>query len=112
LSDKILCAKIWFVGAFMSLSKSEIEHIAHLSRIQISEEEKEKFSEQLSSILDYVGQLEGLNTDDVSPMARVSELANVLDEDKISNYGLSQEEWLANVPVKHDSYIEVKAVLE
>jgi aspartyl-tRNA(Asn)/glutamyl-tRNA(Gln) amidotransferase subunit C len=96
----------------MNLSRQEVEHIALLSRIELTEEEKSNFSDQLSHILEYVGQLEKLDTKDVSVTSRVSDLKNVLADDKVMECQISQNDLLANVPKKHDDYVEVKAILE
>ena len=61
----------------MSISKEEIDNIAELSRLELSAEEKEKFGEQLGSILDYVEQLSEVDTTDVEPTAQVSGLIDV-----------------------------------
>ena len=52
----------------MSLTREEVEHIAHLARLQLSEEEKERYRLQLSSILEHVAKLQALDTEDIQPM--------------------------------------------
>ena len=69
----------------MKITKKDVEHIAKLARIEFSEEEKEKFTEQLDKILSYVAKLNELNTEKVEPMAHVLPLQNVLREDKVTN---------------------------
>ena len=96
----------------MELSKSEIEHIALLSRIKITDHEKENFSHQLNDILNYVSKLQEVDTDRVPEMARVSDLSNVLDEDEIRKCSVGQEGLLSNAPDKLDAYFKVKTVLE
>ncbi len=91
------------------LSKQEVEHIAKLARLGISEEEKEKFREQLSKILDYVKQLQEVDVKNVEPVAQITELENVERKDivKQENY---KEDLLKLSPDKEDGYFKVKAV--
>ena len=65
----------------MKISKEEIEHIAVLARLSLTEEEKELFGSQLSGILGYMEQLNELDTKDVEPTSHVLALENVMRED-------------------------------
>ena len=103
---------LFLIGVLMELTKKEIEHIAHLSRIEITETEKENFSSQLSDILNYVGQLDEVDTDMVEETARVGNLNNVLAKDEVCKSQITQKELLANAPDAHESYFKVKTVLE
>lgn len=67
----------------MQLTKKQVEHIAKLARLDLSEAEIAKFQTQLSGILDYVEQLNEVNTDNVEPTAQVTGLTNVKREDKV-----------------------------
>lgn len=67
----------------MKLTKQEVEHIAELARIKLSEKEKEKFQEQLSSILEYVNKLSEVDTEGVEPIAHITGLFNVTREDEV-----------------------------
>lgn len=96
----------------MELSKAEIEHIALLSRIDITEDEKKSFSHQLSDILAYFEKLKEVDTEKVSETARVGELCNVLCDDEVCKSDVTQEELLSNTPDKLDAYFKVKTVLE
>ncbi|MGB9680581.1 MAG: Asp-tRNA(Asn)/Glu-tRNA(Gln) amidotransferase subunit GatC [Minisyncoccia bacterium] len=62
----------------------EIEHLLQLARIEITQEEKEKLSSDLENILNYVKQLEEINTDKVEPMSGGSFLENVVREDEMN----------------------------
>ena len=93
------------------LSKKEVEYIAKLSRLGITEKEKEKFQKQLSSILDYVAELSKVDTKGVEPIANITNLSNVTREDDIKP-SLSRERLLKNAPRKENGYLKVKAVLE
>jgi aspartyl-tRNA(Asn)/glutamyl-tRNA(Gln) amidotransferase subunit C len=97
------------------IDKKQVEHIAKLSRIKLSEEEKEKFSGELSQILDYFETLKKVNTENVSPIFQVTGIKNVLREDekeKIEKQKSDKrrEKILKNVPKKENDYIKVKSV--
>lgn len=70
----------------MKLSKKEVEHIAKLAKIKLTEQEKEKFSKELSKILDYINILNELDTNDVKPKIQVTETFNEGREDKIIKF--------------------------
>lgn len=97
----------------MSLSKKEVEHIAALARIRITEEEKELFSKQLSSILDYVNQLKDIDTKNVKELARIAQLDNVLRKDEIQNCPReARDAILQNAEEVEDDLIKTKSVFE
>lgn len=70
---------------------SEIEHLLQLSRMEISNEEKEKLSSDLESVLNYVKQLEEIKTEEVEPMAGGSLLENIVREDNLNPEKLNLE---------------------
>ena len=97
------------------IDKKQVEHIAELSRINLSDKEKEKFSKELSQILDYFEKLKEVNTENVSPISQVTGIKNVLREDeeeKIEKQKRDKrrENILKNVPEKEGEYIKVKSV--
>lgn len=94
----------------MQISKQDVEHVAKLARLELTEAEKDAFSEQLSSILTYVEKLKGLNTEGVEPTATVLEQANVFREDK-SRPSLSVEKALANAPESEEHYFAVPRII-
>ena len=93
------------------LSKEEIEHIAKLSRLDLTDKEIEKFKNQLSSILEYVEQLKKVNAKNLEPIGNITGLFNISREDKIQQ-SFSQEEMLKNAPETEDKFVKVKAILE
>ena len=95
----------------MKLSHDEVKHIALLARMGITDDEVQKFTGQLSSILENFEILQDVDTGDIPPTAQPNELHNVLREDQ-SKPSLSQEEALANAPQQEDNLIKVRAVLE
>lgn len=95
----------------MKLSKKDVEYVAKLARLELTEEEKEKYTIQLAKILEYVSKLNQLDTENIEPTSHVLPLQNVFREDEIKP-SLSQEEILTNAPEKEDGYFKVKKVLE
>lgn len=94
----------------MSLSAADVEHVAMLARIGLSEEERERLREQLSTILGHIDILNRLDTDDIPPTAQVLPLINVLRQDD-ARPSLTQEEALVNAPHASDGFFAVQAVL-
>ncbi len=95
----------------MKLSKKEVEHIALLARLGLTEAEIEKFAGQLSSILDYVEQLKEVDTDGIEPTAQVTGLENVTREDKIEECDAAAREALLELaPDREDDLVKVKSV--
>jgi len=95
----------------MKLSREEVVHIALLARLGLSEEELEKFREQLSNILENFEILQQVDTSNVLPTAYPIPLENVVREDETSP-SLPQRDILANAPRQEESWFRVKAVLE
>ncbi|MEK6576757.1 MAG: Asp-tRNA(Asn)/Glu-tRNA(Gln) amidotransferase subunit GatC, partial [Nitrospirota bacterium] len=83
----------------MAISKEEVERVAKLARLLVSEEEKDVLARQLSSILTYVGKLNELNTEGVEPLSHVIDIKNVFREDRVRE-SLSQDLALSNAPEK------------
>jgi aspartyl-tRNA(Asn)/glutamyl-tRNA(Gln) amidotransferase subunit C len=95
------------------IKKEEIKHIAKLANIKITEKEIEKYSKQLSSVVDYVGQLEEVETKNVIPTSQTTGLTNVKRQDKkeLGN-SLTVEESLSGTEDTYNGYFKVKAILE
>lgn len=95
----------------MLLTREQVEHVADLAKLGLSEEEIELYQEQLSAILEFAAILQSLDTDAIPPTATVLPLLGVMREDRPAA-SLSQEDALANAPSTTDGYFPVKAVLE
>jgi aspartyl-tRNA(Asn)/glutamyl-tRNA(Gln) amidotransferase subunit C len=95
----------------MKLSRAEVEHIAELARLGLTEEEKETFREQLSAILEYAEMLQQLDTEAIPPTATVLPLQNVMRPDEVAP-SFSQEDILANAPDAAEGCFRVRAILE
>jgi aspartyl-tRNA(Asn)/glutamyl-tRNA(Gln) amidotransferase subunit C len=89
----------------------DVEHIANLSRLMLTEEEKVKMTEQLGKILDFANQLQELDVEHVAPTTHSLPLKNVLREDAARQW-LSQEEALSHAPDKENGQFRVPAVME
>ncbi len=93
------------------LSREEVLHIAHLARLELTEEEIEEYRKQLSAILDYFERLKEVDTEGIPPTASVLPPRTVLREDE-PQQGLSREELLANAPDVEDGQFRVPPVLD
>lgn len=94
------------------LSKDEVQHIAALARIGLTDEEIPKYQKNLSAILDYFEELEKLDTENVEPVGHITGRFNVTREDKMEDFGdLGKEAILKNVPEKKSGFVKVKSVL-
>jgi aspartyl-tRNA(Asn)/glutamyl-tRNA(Gln) amidotransferase subunit C len=95
----------------MTLSRAEVEHIAELARLRLTEAEKDQFQEQLSAILDHAAVLADVDTSAIPPTATVLPLRNVMRADQ-ARPSLPQEAVLANAPDPYDGFFRVKSILE
>lgn len=90
-----------------SLTKDQVRHIAKLARLKLTEEEVEKFTTELTSILTYVDMLKEVDTKNVPPTAQVTGLHGKLREDEIRKPLASADELLATSPLPiTDHHIE------
>lgn len=94
----------------MGLSRQDVEHVAALARLGLTDDEVERLRDQLSSILDHIAVLDRLDTAAIPPTAQVIELTNVWRDD-VERPSLPRESVLANAPRHTDGFFEVHAVL-
>jgi len=95
----------------MSLTLKEVEHIALLARLELSDEEKKLYQQQLSDILDHVAQLQKLDTANISPASSVLPQHAILREDE-PKQGLETNQALENGPNVEAGQFKVPPVLE
>jgi aspartyl-tRNA(Asn)/glutamyl-tRNA(Gln) amidotransferase subunit C len=95
----------------VKLTLEQVNHVAELARLGLTDEEKERLTTELSKILDYIDQLEQLDTSDVEPTAQVGGLVDVFREDRVES-SLPIETALQNAPSREDSYFKVRAMQE
>ena len=93
-----------------TISKKDVEHIASLARIELSEEEKDLFTEQFNRILDYFHKIDELHLEDVEPTYHVIDLFNVFREDEVTE-PLTQDMVLLNVQRRKDGYIKAPKII-
>lgn len=95
----------------MAISRKEVEYIAGLARLTLTEEEIELYSKQLSDILVYIDQLNELDIENVEPMSHVLDMINVMREDKHLP-SLSRDEVMANAPDHDGEHFKVPRVVK
>ena len=95
----------------MSADKIDINHLAKLARINLTEQEKERFAAQLGDVLNYIAELKEVDVTGIEPTAHASPVYNVWAED-IAKPVLSVTEALQNAPAQRDNMIVVPKVVE
>ncbi|WP_304068596.1 Asp-tRNA(Asn)/Glu-tRNA(Gln) amidotransferase subunit GatC [Pedobacter glucosidilyticus] len=95
----------------MKIDKETVDKIAHLARLVLTEEEKNRSIEELSEILSFMEKLGELDTTGVEPLIYMNEHVNVLRPDEVIQE-ISREEALSNAPLKNEAYFKVSKVIE
>lgn len=95
----------------MRLTREDIESVAHLSRLELSEEEKDKLTGHINKLLENFEKLQELDTTDVEPTSHVIPVSNVFREDMVRP-SLPVEDVLANGPQVADNCFVVPRVVE
>jgi aspartyl-tRNA(Asn)/glutamyl-tRNA(Gln) amidotransferase subunit C len=95
----------------MKITTEDVKHIANLSRLYLSDNEIETFSGQLSSIIEYVEQLNSLDTSNIEPTSHVIPLNNVMRDD-IPAASLPVEDALKNAPDSTEKFYRVPKIIE
>jgi aspartyl-tRNA(Asn)/glutamyl-tRNA(Gln) amidotransferase subunit C len=93
------------------LSRDDVLKLANLSRLSLSNDEIERFRDELSSILQYVQKLDSVDVSGLEPTYQVTGLKNIMREDKLVDYGYDTEDLLKNAPAVKDNHFKVKRVL-
>ncbi len=95
------------------LTGKEVEKIAELARLELGEKEKEKFAEDLSSVIGYVQKLSEANVEKVEPMAGGTDLENIVRKDDVENCDPeTRKKILAAAPSREGDYFKVPSILE
>lgn len=94
----------------MRLTIADVEHVAALARLGLTEDEKERLRDQLSSILEHINALADLDTTMIPPTAQVIALTNVMRDDEVRP-SLPRAAVLANAPRQSDGFFEVDTPL-
>ncbi len=97
----------------MPLTRTQVQHIAELAKLKLSDEELDRMTPQLSAILDHAARLQELDTDAIPPTASVVPLQNVMREDQVAP-SLPRDDVLANAPDKDErsEFFRVRAILK
>jgi aspartyl-tRNA(Asn)/glutamyl-tRNA(Gln) amidotransferase subunit C len=95
----------------LKLSSKEVEYVARLARLEITDQETEKFTAQLNDILGYIDKLNELNTDGVEPMTHAIAVTNAFRDDKIID-SIGTEKALANAPDGRGEFFRVPKVID
>ena len=95
----------------MKLSTQDVEYVAKLARLEVTNQEKEKFTAQLNDILLYIDKLNELDTTGVAPMSHAIAVTNAFREDKVSE-SLGTQRALANAPDARGEFFRVPKVID
>ena len=95
----------------MKINRKDVEHVALLSRLEFSETELDKYTEQLDAILEYIDVLNQVDTTGVEPMAHVLDLKNVTRPDVVQP-SLPQDQALLNAPEPENGFFKVPRIME
>src|SRR3989304_5652686 len=95
----------------MPLSREDVEHIALLARLHLTAEEKERYRQQLSNILDHISKLQELDTSNVQPMSSVVVEQSRLRDDE-PGAAMAREDLLSNAPDVADNQFRVPPILD
>ena len=84
----------------------DVEHVAKLARLELTDDEKELYTKQLGDVLKYVDQMNEVDTTNVKPMTQVIDFVNVMREDKVY-YEHTKEELMSNAPEEENGFFKV-----
>ncbi|HJV47416.1 MAG TPA: Asp-tRNA(Asn)/Glu-tRNA(Gln) amidotransferase subunit GatC [Bacillota bacterium] len=93
------------------ISRDQVEHVAKLARLNLTEEEAVQYTTQLNAILNFFEKLNELDTENVEPTSHVMEVYNVMREDE-ERPSIDRDEALRNAPDQEDGHFKVPAVME
>ena len=87
----------------------DVEHVAKLARLELTEDEKEMYTKQLSDVLKHVDAMNEVDTSDVKPMAHAIDFVNVMRED-VPNQEISKEALMSNAPDEENGFFKVPKI--
>jgi len=95
------------------INSGQVEHIAKLARIKLTNKEEEKFANDLSSILNYIDKLNEVDTENIKPIQQITGLETVIRKDEVTNKDPKiAERILSQAPEKQNNYFKVPKILE
>lgn len=107
----LLISKVKIKYIYMAISLQEIEHIAELARLDLTQAEKEKFAPQLEAILKHIDQLNEVDTSGVEITAQVSDLSDIWRADNVLEWNAEEVQNALNQGEREAGKIKVKRVL-
>lgn len=93
------------------LTREDVLKLARLARLDLTDDEVEAYRKELSSVLQYVAQLDQIDTEGLEPTTQVTGLKNVMREDQVIDYGVSPADLLRLAPAVQDGHIKVKRMI-
>lgn len=102
---------LYYNVSMTQISRDDVQHLAQLSSLQLSDDETGALQTDIQNILKYIEQLGSLDTSGVEPTYQVTGLSNIWREDKIIDYGIDRETLLALAPDRTDEQVKVPKVL-
>ena len=94
----------------MSLNQKEVQGIADLAKLELTNTENTQYTDQLSAILGYIAELQQVDIGKVEAVGQITGLVNQLAQDEIKNCAISRDQLLANAPAQEKGYIKVKSI--
>ncbi|MGD1808582.1 Asp-tRNA(Asn)/Glu-tRNA(Gln) amidotransferase subunit GatC [Dapis sp. BLCC M126] len=94
----------------MTIDNEQVRKVAHLARLELKPEEEEKFTTQLSSILEYFEQLSELETETVPPTTRAIDVSNITRDDRLEPFP-NREEILSCAPEQDGDFFKVPKIM-
>ncbi len=93
------------------LTRDDVLKLAQLAKLELTDDEVEQYSTELTGILQYIEQLSSVDVKDLKPTNQVTGLTNVTREDKVQDYGYKPADLLKNVPDVKDNQIKAKRMV-
>lgn len=93
----------------MAITVKDVEHVAKLARLELTEDEKEKFTRQLGDVLKYVDQMNEVDTSNVEPLSHPIDFVNVMRDDVVK-YEQTKEALMQNAPDEENGFFRVPKI--
>lgn len=95
----------------MKITKEQVEHVANLARLNLTEEEKEQMTTDMEAIIEFANRINEIDIDNIDPTAHIVPVNNVFREDEV-NPSFSRDELLSNAPNKENGCFSVPRIVE
>jgi len=94
----------------MGLNQKEIQGVANLAKLELTDAEEKQYTGQLAAILDYVAELQKVDVSKVEPVGQITGLENQLAPDEVKGCNIPRQQLLVNAPATERGYIKVKSI--